>query len=307
MFLTGIADEAAPDLAGQIRATRELGWSGFEARGIDGINIHDLPEEKIEAVAEQLDQAGIRIDCFASAIGNWAKKITDPFDISLAEARRAIPRMKRLNVTRIRIMSYAILEDRSPDDQMEEERFRRLRILHNMFADEGLEFLHENCMNYGGMGWTYTMRMVENVPGLRLIFDTGNPVFTEDRSNPKSGKMQSAWEFYAHVRDHIAYVHIKDGRTDPATKKAVFTFPGEGDGDVARIVGDLLDRGYDGGFSIEPHMQQVFHDPGAGSAKPEQLYAGYVEYGRRFERLLQSVREGGGANEAPATRGKGAA
>ena len=43
--------------------------------------------------------------------------------------------------------------------------------------------------------------------------------------------------------------------------KAVYTFPGEGDGCVREIVSDLIARGYDGGFSIEPHMVRVFHEP----------------------------------------------
>ena len=45
MYFTGFADEAAPDLAGQISATKELGWSNIESRAIDGTNIHDLSDE----------------------------------------------------------------------------------------------------------------------------------------------------------------------------------------------------------------------------------------------------------------------
>jgi len=45
-----------------------------------------------------------------------------------------------------------------------------------MFADAGLTALHENCMNYGGMGWQFTLKLLENVPGLKLVYDTGNPV-----------------------------------------------------------------------------------------------------------------------------------
>ena len=143
----------------------------------------------------QLKEAGITVNCFGSAIANWAKPITDPMDSSLAETRRAIPRMQRLGTKLIRIMSFAVLKDRAPDDQMEAERFRRLRELVALFTDAGITPVHENCMNYGGMGWSYTLRMLENVPGLKLVFDTGNPVFTPDYAKSKPWPRKSDSEF----------------------------------------------------------------------------------------------------------------
>ncbi|MBN1813991.1 MAG: sugar phosphate isomerase/epimerase [Anaerolineae bacterium] len=289
MYLTGFADEAAPDIDGQIRATKELGWQYIESRNVNGTNIHDVPEEVFEKVVGKLQDAGVQINCFGSAIANWGKSITDPFDITLAEVKRAIPRMQRLGTKLIRIMSYAVLDGRGPDDQMEEERFRRLRIMHKMFTDVGLTPVHENCMNYGGMSWQHTLRLIENAPGLKLVFDTGNPIFTDDRSKPKPYPKQSSWEFYSHVKEHIAYVHIKDGRfvkeSGGLFPKMEYTFPGDGDGDVVRIVKDLLGSGYEGGISIEPHLSVVHHDESVVSPE-EQQFNNYVEYGRRMERII---------------------
>ncbi len=291
MYLTGFADEAATDIQGQIKATKELGWTFIESRGVFGKNIHDISDAEFETVCEALKGSGVSINCFGSAIANWGKQITDPFDSSLEETKRAIPRMQRLGAKLVRIMSFAVLKDRKADDQMEEERFRRVRELVRMFNDAGLTPVHENCMNYGGMGWTYTLKLVEQVPGLKLVYDTGNPVFTDDRSKPEPYPKQSAWEFYDHVREHVAYVHIKDGIWDNETQKTTYTFPGEGQGDVKRIVTDLLRRGYHGGISMEPHLAVVHHEP-TSSAYAENRYANYVEYGRRFEKLLAECRAG---------------
>jgi sugar phosphate isomerase/epimerase len=203
VYLTGFADEAAADIDGQIRATQALGWRHIEARSIDGVNIHDVSDTVFDHVCGKLADAGITVNCFGSAIANWGKSVVEPFDTSLAEARRAIPRMQRLGTRLIRIMSFAVLPGRGPDEQMAEERFRRLRELVRMLTDAGLTPVHENCMNYGGMGWTYTRRLLENVPGLRLVFDTGNPVFTDDRTRPAPWPKQSAWEFYRQVREHV--------------------------------------------------------------------------------------------------------
>jgi sugar phosphate isomerase/epimerase len=287
MFFTGFADEASAGLAGQIAATKELGWHCIESRAIDGVNIHDLSEEAFDVAAGQLEDADIHVNCFGSTIANWAKKITDPFDVTLAEINRAIPRMHRLGTKFIRIMSYARMDDREPNDQMEEERFRRLNIITKMFLDAGIQPLHENCMNYGGMGWPFTLRMLDKVPGLKLVFDTGNPVCTEDKSKPKPYPRESSWEFYENVKDFIVYVHIKDAVIEDG--KPRFTWGGDGDGDVRKIVTDLLKNGYDGGFSMEPHMAVVFHDDAVQSDE-QARYDNYVEYGRRFMALVDECR-----------------
>ncbi len=286
MFLTGFADEAAKSIEGQIKATQELGWRNIEARNVDGVNIHDMDENAFERLADLLDEAGIHVNCFGSTIANWGKQIDQPFDSSLAEAHRAIPRMKRLGTNTIRLMSFAVLKDRDPEDQMEQERFRRLRELTAMFLDAGIQPLHENCMNYGGMGFPYTLRLIENVPGLKLVFDTGNPVFAENRTLPHPRPRQSSREFYLNVKPFIEYVHIKDGRYNEG--ETTHTFAGEGDGDTRFIVQDLLESGYDGGFSMEPHMSVVFHDQ-AVQSDDEIRFANYVEYGRRFMQLISEL------------------
>jgi len=287
-YYTGFADEAGADLETQIRATRALGWSCLEARNIGGRNIHDLSDAEFDQVCGRLDEAGLRVNCFGSAIANWAKAITDPFDSSLAEARRAIPRMQRLGTQLVRIMSFAVIKDRPPDDQMAEERFRRVRELQQMFTDAGLTPLHENCMNYGGMGYTYTLRLLEAVPGLRLVFDTGNPVFSDDRSKAAPCPKQSAFTFYAQVRDFVSYIHIKDGIWNAAEGRTRYTFPGEGHGDVPEILADLIGRGYAGGISIEPHLAVVHHDSTVRSEAAVR-FDNYVEYGRRLMALVERL------------------
>jgi sugar phosphate isomerase/epimerase len=288
MYLTGFADEAAPDIDGQIAATKALGWRHIESRNVDARNLVDLPDAAFDGVCRKLEAGGVRVNCFGSAIMNWSRSIADPFEATLEEVSRAIPRMKRLGTPLIRIMSYQVIPGRGPEDQEAGERFRRLREVVARFTAEGLTPVHENCMNYGGMGPAYTLRLVDNVPGLKLVFDTGNPVFSVDHTKPEPKPMQLAWEFYAQVKAHIAYFHVKDGVWDAAAKQARFTFPGEGDGDVRRIVTDALDAGYDGGISIEPHLAVVAHDPSVQATARAKVDA-YVEYGRRMMALLAEI------------------
>ena len=98
MFLSGVADEAGSNIDTQIKATRELGWKHFEARVVEVTgypkgNIHDIPDRAFDILCDKVAASGLKIHCFGSAIANWGKKIDQPFDSSLAEAKRAIPRM----------------------------------------------------------------------------------------------------------------------------------------------------------------------------------------------------------------------
>lgn len=293
MYLTGFADEAAERIDGQIRAIKALGWSHIELRSVNGKNITDISDAEFEEVAGKLSANNISVNAFGSTIANWGKSILEPMDKDLEEAGRAIPRMKALGTKYLRIMSYGVLRDREPDDQMLEERVRRLRIILDLFDREGLQALHENCANYGGMGWQFTRRLIDELPDLRLIFDTANPATTLDRSKPKPWPTQSAWEFYRELKDFIVHVHIKDGRfiaDNPGSifEDAEYVWPGEGDADVKRIVADLIQNGYEGGLSIEPHLSVVFHDASV-QASEEARFESFVEYGRRFEALLQEI------------------
>ncbi len=291
MKLTGFADEAAQDLTTQIHATQELGWDAISARGMNGKNIHELSESEFEAVADELETAGIHIPEMGSLIGNWAKPITTDFDITIGEIERAIPRMQRLGTKIVRIMSYA--QNPWGQDQSEAERFRRLREITARFTDAGLVTAHENCMNWGGFSAAHTLRLVDEVPGLKLIYDTGNPVFQLDRARPVadgSFPWQDALAFYQEVKEHIVHIHIKDCLNPKAEgEEPEYVFPGKGQGYVSEILADLKASNYTGYIAIEPHVATVFHLTEGQQPDWQQCYDSYVQYGRELEAIIQSL------------------
>ena len=299
IHLTGIADEAGASLDVQIRAHQELGWKSIEMRVVelDGVkgNLHEIPEATFDKVCETLAAAGMGVSGFGSLIGNWAKKITDDFSITEAEIARAIPRMQRLGTKLIRVMSYAVCKNEDGSDAAEQhvdERIRRMREINKRFADAGLTVVHENCMNWGGMSPTYVRRMAEAVPDMKWVFDTGNPVFIDDRDRP--GHKQDSWEMYQAIKPHMVHVHVKDGRWIKEKGDAEYTFPGEGDGQTERILKDLVDTGYAGHISIEPHVAVVFHGAGAADelspeAKAKLQYDSYLKYGRMLDAMLRRL------------------
>jgi sugar phosphate isomerase/epimerase len=291
VILTGIGDEAGNSLDSQIQATRELGWQHLEARSVElpgfpKANLHDLPDPAFDLALDKLNAAGVKVYCFGSTVMNWAKRVTDPFEVTRAEVARCLPRMQRLGTRFIRIMSFKPGDD---EHRIPLQVFERVREVTQRFLDAGLQPVHENCMNYGGMSWQHALELLDKCPGLKWVFDTANPVFNPDRSKAKPWPRQDPWEFWEHVRDHVAHIHIKDARWNPAKNDADYTWPGEGDGRVRDILQDAIARGYDAGISIEPHMVVVFHDASAPSDAEAQRQ-NYVEYGRRLEKLIADVR-----------------
>ena len=298
MFLTGFADEAASNFAKQIQATRELGWKHIECRRINGKTLATLTDEEFEQVEQLLAESGVAINCYGSSVANWSchPRKEEDFQASIRELEAAFPRMEKLGIKLLRGMSFLTPSDEQPDSpELEAIIFRKVRTLVEMCADHGVVYGHENCMNYGGLSHLHTLKLLEKVhhANLKLIFDTGNPTFNYRFIGPGPHPLQSAWEFYQNVREHIIYVHIKDGlalpREDGVRPTPVYTFAGDGAGDVRAIVRDLCATGYDGGFSMEPHIAAVFHDANPGQAPEAVRYTSYIEYGRRFEKLLKEI------------------
>jgi len=305
MILTGIGDEGANSIDGQIRVTQELGWKYLEPRNVEvpgfaKANFHDIPDPAFDIAVKKLETADVGVHCFGSTIMNWARKVDDPFEITLAEVKRAIPRMQRVGAKYVRIMSF------KPGDEeykIPAQVFRRVKDVTNMFIDAGLQPVHENCMNYGGMSWQHALELLDKCPGLKWVFDTANPILNPDRSKPKPWPRQDAWEFWEHVRDHVAHIHIKDATWNPAKNDADYNWPGDGKGRVRDILTDAFQRGYDAGISIEPHMVVVFHDAQSKSSNEAAMQKNYVEYGRVLEKMIDEIKRGNNMGPKPRLAG----
>ena len=290
MILMGIGDEGANTIDGQIRAAKELGWQWIEMRGVEvpGFeknNLHEIPDEAFDIVEQKLKESGIGVYAFGSTIMNWQKTVETPFEVTLAEVGRAIPRMKRLGTKYIRVMSFKPGDD---ENTIPSAVFDRVQQVTEMFLAEGLQPVHENCMNFGGMSWQHSLELLEKVPGLKWVFDTANPIFNSDRSKEQPWPKQDPWEFWKHLRDYTEHIHIKDAVWNPDKGDADYHFPGEGQGCVRDILKDAAKRGYQAGVSIEPHMTVVFHEADSG-ASDDAMFNNFIEYGRRLERLVAEV------------------
>ncbi|SFL56707.1 sugar phosphate isomerase/epimerase family protein [Halanaerobium salsuginis] len=298
MYYTGFADEAAASIDQQIAVTKELGWHYIEAREIDGVNLTDLSEAKFAEIAEKLAKAGVEINCFGSAVANWGKdpRFEDSFKRSLAELARAIPRMKQLGTKMIRGMSYGIPRDLGPQNpELEAKIIASLKKMVKLCAEADLIYVHENCMNYFSQSYQHMEQLTRSInsDNFKIVFDTGNPLMADNRMGAEPYSKQTSWGAYQQLKDHIYYVHIKDGNFVKETAgifpEMNYTYPGEGNAEVKKILVDLLKNGYDGGLSIEPHMGAVYHET-ENLTEAEAKYNTYLEYGKRFMSLMTEIK-----------------
>ncbi|MEK0445860.1 MAG: hypothetical protein RLZZ399_1181 [Verrucomicrobiota bacterium] len=279
--ISGIADEAADDIHGQIAAQLKLGWSHIELRLIDGKSASTplLSDAEFEDAAEAITKAGLRVTAFSSAIGNWSRPITGDFEQDLTDLRVLIPRMKRVGARVVRTMSW-VRGDASLE-HWRDEAVHRYQVMARIAADADILLLHENCEGWAGLTAENTCEFIERVghPNVGVLFDIGNT----------AAYGQDSWAFYQKIRPLIRYVHIKDCRRNPAGGKSdAFTLPGEGDACLREILTDLWTTGYNAGVSIEPHVASIIH-LGAPQASAQVRMDAYLQYGRTLEGLLSSL------------------
>jgi sugar phosphate isomerase/epimerase len=289
MRYSGYADEAADSLAGQIDATRRLGWDDIELRRVDGTPVFALSEDAFDRMVGTLAEAQMRVHCLGSTIANGARRFDDPQESSLAEAIALVPRMRRLGTRYVRLMSWPLLENKSLAEQLSNQRIESLRQICARFIDAGMVPVHENCGNWGGLGARFSQELVAAIPGLKLVFDPGNAVRDRDgaAAQPADGSVPrlSAWHFYREVREHVVHVHVKDA-ISYADGTFRWCWPGEGHAELPRILADLFSRGYDQVLTIEPHLFTGSHH---GLPAEEAKARTYVEYGFRTMAMVGQV------------------
>ena len=241
--LTGFADEISPNLGEQLATLSAEDIHHLEFRSVDDTNVLDLSDAQLNRAKETLSEAATAVSSIGSPIGKI--KITDPFGPHLDRFDRALEIAKRLEAPYVRIFSFFIPEDDDPG-QYRDEVLDRMRQLVERAGDADVILLHENEKHIYGDVPERCHDILASIdsPRLRAAWDPAN--FVQCGVSPHSAG-------YEMLRPFIEYVHIKDavssgGEVVPA---------GEGDGDVRETIRALRDSGFDGFFSLEPHLARA--------------------------------------------------
>ena len=238
--LSGFVDEISDDFTEQCKVASGLGLRYVEVHSAWGTNILDLDNGQLGTLRETLAEYGLKVSSIGSPIGKIS--IDDEFPPHLERMRHALEVAKTLEAPYIRLFSFFIPEGTDPDSRRDEV-LSRMSALAEAAADSDVILAHENEKDIYGDIPRRCLDIVASVssPKLQLAWDPAN--FVQVGVRPFT-------EGYAMLRPHVSTIQIKDALLADGT----VVVAGAGDGEVPETVRALRADGFDGFFSLEPHL-----------------------------------------------------
>jgi sugar phosphate isomerase/epimerase len=238
--LSGFIDEISSDFTEQCKVAAGLGLKYAEVRSAWDVNILDLDDKQLSAVGEILADHGLAVSSIGSPIGKIF--IDDDFGPHLDRMKHAADVAHEFSAPYIRVFSFFLRPGANPADHRSEV-IDRMRALARVAEDADVVLLHENEKDIYGDVPSRCLDVVRSVdsPHLRLAWDPANFVQVGVRPYP---------EGYQMLRPHLEYIQIKDALAADGTVVTA----GKGDGEVPQTIRALRHDGFDGFFSLEPHL-----------------------------------------------------
>lgn len=239
--LSGFADEIDPDFQVQAEVARDLDLDFIEVRSAWDIGVLDLTDAQLASAKDILTDASLGVSSIGSPIGKIL--IDDDFEPHLDKMHRAIEVAHYLRSPYLRIFSFFVRPDLGTE-QVREEVLRRLRALADIAEPARVTLIHENEKGIYGDVPQRCLDLVTAVdsPRLKLAWDPAN--FVQVGVAPHS-------DGFDLLRPHLEYVQIKDARAEDGTVVPA----GAGDGQLLETIRALRDDGFQGFFSLEPHLE----------------------------------------------------
>jgi len=262
--LSGFVDEISADFTEQCRVASDLGLKYVELRSAWGVNILDLDADRRAVMIDTLAAHGLAVSSIGSPIGKIL--IDEPFAPHLDRMRHAAEVAREFGAPYIRIFSFFLRPGADPAAQREQV-IDRMRALTRVAEDADLIVLHENEKEIYGDVPGRCLDIVRSVgsPHLRLAWDPAN--FVQVGVRPYT-------DGYAVLRPYVEYVQIKDALSADGTVVTA----GNGDGEVAQTIRALSHDGFDGFFSLEPHLGTAFATGGfSGPAHFRQAWRDFTD------------------------------
>ncbi len=257
MKISAFGDEAAVDFEEQLQILQRLHIPLIDIRAAWGVNCSQFDGEHIRRINALCSQYEIGVACMGSPIGK--SPIQDPIAIESERLKRIGETAHRLGTRNIRLFSFYPQADN--DDEALATAISRLAKLSEIAAENDLLLLLENEKGIVGDLPERCLQIMRGVNSqhLRFIWDPANFV--------QCGVVQQVDNWWAALQPYIAYIHIKDSRlADNSVTPA-----GEGDGQVKQLLARLLENGYEGVLSLEPHLLEARHSSGFSGADGMEL------------------------------------
>ncbi|OJU09714.1 MAG: hypothetical protein BGN88_12005 [Clostridiales bacterium 43-6] len=238
--LSCFADEISPFLSEQIEVLKKTEIRYIEARGIDNKNIADLTIAEAKEAKKKLDADGFQVSALGAPTGKIG--ILDNFEPHLDQFKHLLELMTVFETEYIRVFSFYIPKDAN-FDQYTDPVLERMQKFLDAAKGMNIKVLHENEHGiFGNIPERCKLLSKElNNPMFKLIYDSSNYILEGVEAYPHAFETVCDETIYYHIKDAV----YSENRVVPA---------GMGDGQLPSMLGRLVKYGYDGFFSIEPHL-----------------------------------------------------
>ena len=256
--LSGFADEVSINFEEQLKFLSSIGMKYIEIRFVDGENIVNVSDEKLQLICTMLREYKIEVSAIASPIGKI--KIDEPFEPHLEKFKRAVEIAKTLDTKMIRVFSYYAPEGENIDNYRDTV-MERMATKAAKIAGTDIVMVHENESHIFGHSAANCVDIMKTVnsANLSLAYDPANFVWGDDITN----NMEICFPL---MNPYISHIHIKDWKLG---SKDIGSLPGEGDGQIELLIKELAAMNYSGFVTMEPHINSGGQF--GGSTTPEQF------------------------------------
>ena len=236
IILNAFADEASPNLDGQIAAMKRNGVKGLEIRRVNGKAFSEWSIPELKEIRKQLEDNDLNVWSIGSALGKI--QITDDFGPHLDHFKYVLEICEALNAKRIRLFSFYMPKDEDPTPY-KEEVFERLNAFVETAKGSGIALCHENEKGIYGDIATRCLEIHKAFPSIGCIFDPANYI--------QCG--QDTLEAWNMLSSYVNYLHIKDAQADGFVVPA-----GQGIGNLPEIIKMYRANGGTN-VTLEPHLK----------------------------------------------------
>lgn len=239
--ISAFGDEIAPDLKTQLDVCEASGVRAIDVRGIDKVNVSQMPLEKVREYKKQMDGRGFLMPCVGSPLGKI--RMDEDFAAHLDLLKRTCEIAKAFGTDRIRVFSFYATQGAKIADERAAV-MDRLAAMVKVAEGAGVVLYHENEHAIYGATPDGVKDIFATIrsKSLKGIFDPAN--FVVEGLRP----FDQCWK--AGLDALTDYFHIKD--VVPGASTCVPA--GEGHGQIPEILADLAKRKWSGFMTLEPHM-----------------------------------------------------
>ncbi len=227
--LAAFADEAGQSLSEQIDALKRNNIKLIELRSIDGKNVLDFSFEEALKYQEEFKKNGLQVFSIGSPIGKV--DIDCDFNLYKEKVIKACRLAKIFETKKIRIFSFFKAYEKK------ELVFFYLNEMVKIAKEFEVELYHENEKDIFGDTLIRVKEIMDNVHGLRFVYDPANYLQVNQDSNQTIKELMYKTDYF-HIKDVIA----STGELVPA---------GYGDGQISKIISSIKD---DKTLTVEPHL-----------------------------------------------------